>query len=175
MQRYVGCREPVLETKHMRCKCEEGRCSEAKQGSTGAGRCRTTCGWNGTWAGMLYGWLSGSRVSLRGGKARPRLREGDQFLVDIVEADEVELVREGCRAAEVWRVSELRGGDGKTLREAIKEGGALERLVGGGKAARVWGEVVRRVAQARRVQRDVMGRKVRARGVGADGGSDALS
>ena len=42
----------------------------------------------------------------------PMLREGDKFLVDLVEADEVEMAREGCRAAEVWRVSELRSLDG---------------------------------------------------------------
>ena len=35
----------------------------------------------------------------------PTLRKGDKFLVDLVKADEVEMVREGCRAAEVWRVS----------------------------------------------------------------------
>ena len=38
----------------------------------------------------------------------PTLREGDRFLADLVEADEVKMVREGCRVAEVWRVSELR-------------------------------------------------------------------
>ena len=42
----------------------------------------------------------------------PMLREGDTFLVDLVEADGAEMMREGCRAAEVWRVSELRGLDG---------------------------------------------------------------
>ncbi len=56
----------------------------------------------------------------------PTLREGDKFLVDLVEADEVEMVREGCRAAEVWRVSELRGLDGTRLREAVKPNGALD-------------------------------------------------
>ena len=66
----------------------------------------------------------------------PKLREGDRFLVDLVEADEVEMVREGCRAAEVWRVSELRGLAGTELRETTGPGGALERLVGKGKAGR---------------------------------------
>ena len=46
----------------------------------------------------------------------PILREGNRFLVDPVEADGVEMVRkmvrEGRGAAEVWRVSELRGLDG---------------------------------------------------------------
>ena len=64
----------------------------------------------------------------------PTLREGDRFLVDLVEADEVEMVREGCRAADMWRVSELRSLDGAGLREAVKPGGAPGRLVGKGKA-----------------------------------------
>ena len=59
------------------------------------------------------------------------LREGDRFLVDLVE-----MVREGCRAVEVWRVSELRRLDGAGLREAMESGGALERLVGKGKAGK---------------------------------------
>ena len=91
----------------------------------------------------------------------PTLRKGDKFLVDLVEADEVEMVREGCRAAEVWRVSELRSLDGTELREAVKPNGALERLVGKGKAGKLWGEVVRRVAQVRGGREDVMGRRVR--------------
>ena len=64
----------------------------------------------------------------------PALRSSDKFLVDLVEEDEVEMVREGCRAAAVFRVSELRKLDGAELREAIREGGASERLVGKGKA-----------------------------------------
>jgi hypothetical protein len=71
------------------------------------------------------------------------------------------MVREGCRAAEVWRVSELRGLGGSGLREAAKPNGALERLVGKGKAGKLWGEVVRRVAQVRGGRTDVMGRRVR--------------
>ena len=69
--------------------------------------------------------------------------------MDIVEAEEVDMMREGCRAAGVWRVSEVRGLDGAELREAVQSGGALERLVGKGKAGSKWGEVVRRVARAR--------------------------
>jgi hypothetical protein len=111
---------------------------------------------------MLYKYLSNSRLSLEGGRGIPALREGDRFLVDLVEADEVEMVREGCRAAEVWRVSELRGLDGARLREAAASGGALERLVGRGKAGKTWGEVVRRVAQTRGGRLDAMGRVVRA-------------
>ena len=76
----------------------------------------------------------------------PTLRKGDKFLVDLVEEDEVVMVREGCRAAEVWRVSELRSLDGASLREAVEPGGALERMVGRGKANRLWDEVARRVA-----------------------------
>ena len=64
----------------------------------------------------------------------PALRSGDKFLVDLVEADEVEMVREGHSAAGVWRMSELRKLNGAELREAIRQGGALERLVGKGKA-----------------------------------------
>ena len=145
----------MLETKHMRCKCEqEGwtSCSgytEAKQGSTGEKRCESTCGWNGTWLGMLYRHLSNSRLTLEGGRGMPTLREGDRFLVDLVEADEVEMVREGCRAAEVWRVSELRSLDGIKPREAVKPNGALERLADKGKAGELWGQVVRRVTQVR--------------------------
>jgi hypothetical protein len=50
LQRYVGCGDPVLETKHMRCKCAKEEwtsctgCTEAKQGSTGKKRCESTCG-----------------------------------------------------------------------------------------------------------------------------------
>ena len=97
LQRYVGCGDPVLETTHMRCKCANEEwtsctgCTEATQGST--------CGWNGTWLGMLYKHFSNSRLSLVGGRGMPSLREGDTFLVDLVEADEVEMGREGCRAA----------------------------------------------------------------------------
>ena len=88
------------------------------------------------WLEMLYSHFSNSRLSLEGGRGMPKLREGDRFLVDLVEADEVEMVREGCRAAEVWRVSELRSLDGARLREAVKPGGALERLVDIGNAGR---------------------------------------
>ena len=79
----------------------------------------------------------------------PLLREEDRFLVDMVDTDEVDMVREGCRAAGVWRVSEVRGLNGAELREAAQSGGSLERLVGKGRAGAKWGEVVRRVARAR--------------------------
>jgi hypothetical protein len=111
---------------------------------------------------MLYRYFSNSRLSLEGGRGMPTLREGDRFLVDLVEADGVEMVREGCRAAEVWRVSELRSLDGAGLREAVEPDGALERLVGKGKAGKACGEVVRRVAQVRGGREDIMGRVVRA-------------
>ena len=51
LQRYVGCGEPVLETKHMRCKCAKeewtscSSCTEAKQGSTGKKRCEMEHVW----------------------------------------------------------------------------------------------------------------------------------
>ena len=64
-----------------------------------------------------------------------RLREEDTFLVNIVEAEEVDMMREGCKAARVWSMSEVRGRDGVELREAIQSGGALQRLVGQGKQA----------------------------------------
>jgi hypothetical protein len=110
---------------------------------------------------MLYRHLSNIRLSLEGGRGMPALREWDRFLVDVVEADEGEIVREGCRAAEVWRVSELRSLDGTRLKEAARPNGALERLVGRGKAGKVWDEVVRRVAQVRGDRVDEMGRTVR--------------
>ena len=44
----------------------------------------------------------------------------------------------------------------------MKPGGALERLVGEGKAGKAWGEVMRRVAQVRGGRAGVMGRTVRA-------------
>ena len=154
LQRYVGCGKPVLETKHMRCKCSTtewstctSSCTEATQGSAGKLKCASTCGWNDTWLGMLYSHFSNSRLSLEGGRGMPLLREEDRFLVDLVEAEEKDLVREGCRAAGVWRVSELRRLDGTRMREAAQQGGALERLVGKGAAAKKWGKVVRRVAQ----------------------------
>ena len=52
--------------------------------------------------------------------------------------------------------------DGAGLREAVKLGGALERLVGTGQAGRTWGEVVGRVAQVKGGRVDVMGKTVRA-------------
>ena len=111
---------------------------------------------------MLYRYFSNSRLSLEGERGMSALREGDRFIVDLVEADEVEMVREGCRADEVWRVNELRGLDGTSLMEAAAPGGALEKLVGKGKAGKPWGEVVRRVAQVRGGRLDAMGRMVRA-------------
>ena len=51
LQRYVGCGEPVRETKHnvMRCNCAEEEwtsctgCTEARWGSTCKKRCESTC------------------------------------------------------------------------------------------------------------------------------------
>ena len=154
----------------MRCKCAKEEwtsctgCTGAKQGSIGKKRCESTCGWNDTWLRILYICMhfSNSRLLLEGGRGRPALREGDRFLVDLVEADEVEMVRGGFRAAEVWGVNELRGLDGTSLREAAAPGGALEKLVGKGKADKTWGEVMRRVAQVRGGRLDAMGRMVRA-------------
>ena len=69
--------------------------------------------------GMTLGWecsigmhFSNSKLPLEGDRGVPvlRARGGDRFLVDLVEANEVEMVGEGCRAAEVWRVSEPVGG-----------------------------------------------------------------
>ena len=51
------------------------------------------------------------------------------------------------------------------IREAVESGGAPERLVGKCKAGKTWGEVTRRVAQARGDRVDVVGRTVR---VGAE-------
>ena len=92
----------------------------------------------------------------------PTLGEGDRFLVDLVKVDEAEMVREGCGAAEVWRVSGLRSLDGAGLRGAAGPGGAPERRMGKGKADKAWGEVMRRVAQVRGGRVDAMGRMVRA-------------
>ena len=107
----------------MRCKCAKEEwtsctgCTGAKQGSIGKKRCESTCGWNDTWLRILYICMhfSNSRLLLEGGRGRPALREGDRFLVDLVGADEVEMVRDGCRAAGVWRISKLRGLDGARL------------------------------------------------------------
>ena len=74
LQRYVGCGEPVLETKHMGCKCaKEGwtsctGCTEAKRDSTGKKMCDGTCGWNRTWLGMLYMHSNTNRLPLEGGQ-----------------------------------------------------------------------------------------------------------
>ena len=62
----------------------------------------------------------------------------------------------------MWRASELRGLDGTRLRETAAPGGALEKLVGKGKAGKTWDEVMRRVAQVRGDRLDAMGRVVRA-------------
>ena len=112
-------------------------------------------------AGVLYRHFNNSRLSLEGGRGMPRLREEDKFLVEIVEAEEMDMLREGCRAAGVWRVSEVRRLDGVELREAMQSGGAPERLVGKGKAGSKWDEVVKRVARARGGISDVTGRRVR--------------
>jgi hypothetical protein len=73
-------------------------------------------------------YLAGGAVqaSLEGDIGMPLLREEDKFLVDIVDPEEVDMVREGCRAAGVWRVSEVRGLDGAEPREAAQSGGALK-------------------------------------------------
>ena len=92
----------------------------------------------------------------------PLLREEVRFLVDIVEVDEMDPMREGCRAAGIRRVSEVRRLDGVELREAVQSGGALERLVGQGKAGTRWGKVVRRVGRTRGGVTAAMGRRVRA-------------
>ena len=91
----------------------------------------------------------------------PVLREGDRFLSDLVEADPVEMMREGRRAAEVWRVSELRSLDGTRLREATAPSGALKRLVGKGKACKTRDEAVGRVVHARGGRLGVMRKVVR--------------
>ena len=168
LQRYVGCGEPVLETTHMRCRCSSrewssctSSCTETRQGSTGKLRCASTYGWNGTWLGVLYKHFGNSRLSPEGGRGVPLLREEDKFLADIVEVDEVGMVREGCSAAGIWRVSEVRELDGAELTESVQSGGALERLAGKGKAGAKWGKVVRRVSRARGGSNDVMGRRVR--------------
>ena len=90
LQRYVGCGEPVLETKHMRCKCSSrewssctSSCTETRQGSIGKLRCASTCWWNGTWFGVLYRHFSNNGLSLAGGRGVPLLGEEDRFLVDI--------------------------------------------------------------------------------------------
>ena len=148
----------------MKCKCSSrewssctrewssctNSCTEARQGNTGKLRCASTCGWDGTWLGVLYRHFSNSRLSLEGGRGMPLMREEDKFSVDIVEADEVDMMREECRAVRVWRVSEARGLDVAELREPVQSGGALERLVGKGKAGAKWGEVVRRVTRAKK-------------------------
>ena len=41
--------------------------------------------------GVLYRHFSNSRLSLEGDRGMPVLSEGDRFLVDLVEADEVEI------------------------------------------------------------------------------------
>ena len=176
LQRYVGCGEPMLETKHMRCKCSSrewsrctSRCTEARQGSIGKLGCASTCAWNGTWLGLLYRHFNNSTLSLAGGRGVPLLREEDKFLVDIIDPEEVDMVREERRAAGVWRVSEVRGLDGVQLREAIQSGWALERLVGRDKAGAKWGEAVRVVARARGGANAVMGRRVRVLWDGAQG------
>ena len=99
-------------------------------------------------------------------RGMPTLREGIGLFVDLVEAGGVEMVREGCRAAEVWMVSEMRNLDGAGLREAVEPGGALEKAgkgkAGKGKAGKAWGEVARRMTQVRGVRVGTMDRMVRA-------------
>ena len=65
-----------------------------------------------------------------------------------------------CRAAGVWRVSELRGLDGTELRESAQAGGALERLAGRGKTGAQWGAVVRRVAHGKGRRCNAEGKRV---------------
>ena len=122
---------------------------------------RHSDGWGvvGTWLGMVYDFLSNSDFSLVGGRGRPLLREGDAFLIDLVEEDEREMMREGCNAAEVWRVSEVRGLNQMHIREAAMAGGSMEKLAGKGKAGEAWGEVMRRVAAPRGSELDGEGRR----------------
>ena len=68
------------------------------------------------------------------------------LLAAAVGEDEREMMREGCNAAEVWRVSEVRGLDQMHIREAARAGGSLEELAGKGEAGEAWGAVTRRVA-----------------------------
>jgi hypothetical protein len=60
---------------------------------------------------MLYRHFSNSRLSLEGGRGMPKLREGDRFFVDLVEADEVEMVRDPLVSnhfVRMWAASQAR-------------------------------------------------------------------
>ena len=59
LQRYVGVEAPVLETAAMKCGCEK-KCVGGK-----VLKCPTSCGWDGSWVGMLLGSWQRSTTELR--------------------------------------------------------------------------------------------------------------
>ena len=129
LQQWVGCEEPVLETDWMRCRCVEAGLTERPCGGMRGG-CKTSCGWSGTWIGMLYMALGDLEVKIEGGEGMPKRRRGDKCLVDMAELDERDMVRMGCMASEIWRCSEALQMDGRTLSRALDKGGSAEKTAG---------------------------------------------
>ena len=100
--------------------------------------CRTSCGWSGTWVGMLYMMMGDLGMRITGGEGMPKLREGDRCLVDMATDDERDMVRVGCLATEIWRYSEALRLDGHSMSRQLELGGSAEKTAG-----KVWCDWVR--------------------------------
>jgi hypothetical protein len=125
LQQYVGCSAPVLETDWFRC-----RCGESEQRCGGDKGCWSSCGWSGTWVGMLYHTLSKYGIQVKGGLGLPEIRIGDKNLVDEAVVEDKDMVREGCRRAGVWRTGEVLELEGMGMRRAFRKGGPMEKAAG---------------------------------------------
>ena len=129
LQQWVGCEEPVLQTNWMSCRCVSAGLRDTGCGGMRNG-CKTSCGWSGTWVGMVYMTLGDLGMQITGGEGMPKLRVGDRCLVDLAMDDERDMVRIGCLATEVWRCSEALQLDGHTLSRQFDPGGSAEKTAG---------------------------------------------
>lgn len=153
LQRYVGCEEPVLETDRMRCTCVEElgaaqSCGNKVLTATGSKMCRTSCGWNGTWVGLIYWTLCNTKLRVTGGLGMPKLRDGDRCLTDLCGPEEREVVRRGCLANEKWRLSEVLMLDGERTAPVLWDGQQMQRTAG-----REWVSAVRATIERLRAER----------------------
>ena len=129
LQQWVGCHTPVLETNWMGCRCVAAGLKEKPCGGMRNG-CKTSCGWSGTWVGMVYMMLGDAGMQITGGNGMPLLREGDRCLVDMADDGDRDMVRAGCLATEVWRCSEALRLDGQSLARHMEPNGGTERTAG---------------------------------------------
>ena len=94
LQRWVGTEVPVLETKAASCRCVEvlGQLKACPWNEAASKPCRTSCGWNGSWVGMVHRSMGDLGISIQGGLGLPKLREGDRCLVDLADEKQREVV-----------------------------------------------------------------------------------